>query len=621
MLYQSGLLWLNFSPASQIQAAQVEFLAEQLGEFIEINDQTKINRLIDQYPFAVIVTDDERDPITSNLSPKENQRALAAKEALQSNTYRGPIKLSNGQGSIFYQHKGDSFLPQLLWPAVASLFFGGVCALYFWSINEKIMMQDTTIAELSAMNNLHPTHKYETKIAELERRNQYLTDKNQQLSYQAHQQELQIAKFKKNSDLEQHHEPEPGIVDTTKPQTDKLRHDLRRSQDNLLTLEQLHEHLKIKYEDIQKQTRQLQQDLRGQTELLLKADQERLSHEKLVSEKNRKIAQLEEQLLETAPLQVEVKLLQKSNQELSLKQQRWEKEEEKYFNLLAEKDETIKNKDIKLADQKDKLRELSISLKKHIEMIQCLPENLQDAQQTIGLLIEQKDKLEHENGELRLDVTTKISETNMLKRDIEDKQQRLLEYNQQLLTSERDTANLSQELKRLSETLSQKIEEIAMTNANHDEMQQNLQNMLLERDQDKQALSDLQDQLQLSHIKNQQLAFDKEILQEQVDKFEAAQYEFKLQQLSRSLQMMHTDQQKKQEQIKRLTEQARYAVQLGERLKQESERKDERLEHLQHELQKSHSKLSMLKKKMREAEPDVLPEDDSPPLTHEPTIS
>lgn len=601
-LYQSGLLWLNFSPESQIQEAQVAFLADQLGELVENNDQTKINRLIDQYPFAVIITDEERDPVTSNLSPKNNQRILSAKEALQSRTYRGPIRLSNGQGSIFYQVKGGSFLPQLLWPTVASLFFGGVFAFYFWAVNEKIMMKDTTIAELSAMNNLHPTHKYKTQIADLERRNQYLTEKNQQLSYQIHQQEQQIATFKNHPDSDSHHEPKVVAVDTTKPQTDKLRHDLRRTQDTLLTLEQLHEHLKIKYEDTQKHTRQLQQNLKEKTESLHKAEQDYLNSEKSAGEKNRKIAQLEEQLLDTEPLQAEVQLLRKSNQSLSVKQQRWEKEEEKYLNLIAEKDESINNKDVKLADQKEKIKDLSVSLKKHIEMIQCLPENLQDAQQTISALIDQKDELEHENGVLRLELATKVSEINMLKRDIEDKQRRLLEYNQQLLTAERDTDNLIQELKRLSETLSQKMEEITMVNTNHDEIQQNLQKMILERDQDKQALSDVQDQLQLSHLKNQQLTFDKETLQEQVDKFEAAQYEFKLQQLSRSLQMMHADQQKKQEQVKRLTEQARYAVQLGERLKQESERKDERLEHLQHELQKAQSRISMLKKKLRAKE-------------------
>lgn len=585
-----GWYWLLFKQPAPEQLESLSRHLPTLVNLIDSHQDAEAAALLDQIPYRVVVSNSDRQAITSNLSEDLRQRQEQGQRALNSgllSDYRDQSGLR-----FYYQLPLSVWDAQLLFPLILGLLLGLLAAL--WDLWQRQQLQEQTDALIMISQPAAPPDPaLQERLAALERENQNLKNAprapapaEEGRSRQGLESEL--------AQLKQQHQKQQENLKQREHSLADLQAELSHQQARLSQRDQ----------DLQESKAALQ-DTENRLTAALQAS-ERLQGK--LTESETRLSDMQSQSDQLHVAWQEIQQLRSAETGWLKKQEGWQRDRQQLIAQLQEKEAQRQKVEASLQQNRLKLREVSAAYKKQLETLQHLPPDLQDLQAVLAGLIDEKDAIEHENADLRIELADRASEGQRLRKELEIRAERLQQAQQMIESLGQALQKNERELGLLSETLADKLQDLERVQNLHDEEQQALASAMQERDTLRVQLNEQEETLaQLrSELAESQQAHQR--LQHRLSELNVEQLTQERDHLRQSLQLMTQQQERRQQSIDSLKEKLKAGEALYDKLKRHAEKQALNLQAQLQEIQRYRSELQLLKG--RDLAPETASEQD-----------
>ncbi|PIQ23397.1 hypothetical protein COW36_15850 [bacterium (Candidatus Blackallbacteria) CG17_big_fil_post_rev_8_21_14_2_50_48_46] len=604
----------NFQDSSAQPLYRLRPLVSEISRAVVNENRAQLDKMLAGLPFQTVVTDADGEIMGSNLPAVSAQaRREQARKALQDQTLNSQLQTPDGLARIYYQQSG--FWNPVLWfPLIFSLLLG-LC-LSFWDYLKGTQSEEPVgeirILTRQALAETDPDqeawedekHRLQAKINGLQKQ----LETTEQLLEQARLNLHQVREHPVASAA-------PEALKTLEKELEQARQQLKRQGESHQLHEQLEKHWHEKQEQWQKEQQALRQNLREQelAQARLQKQNTRLEDELAQAqlserEKTRQLEQNHARLLELEDINrqlyeayQEIEKLRKSELDLMRREDLWHKEKQKLLGVLGEREQQLDETRNRLSQSRVKLRELSVAYKRQLELGLNMPDDLIEARNLLEHLIADKDVVEQENAQLQVELGDKHSEINRLRKELETRATHLQESERRLEEREKELKKLRLELELVGDTLSDKLMDLDRLSRTHSEDTLALEELIQERDQLKTRLLDLETRIEALNEEKALLLFEKDTLAEKLEGIDIQDYELQIEQLKQSLQVMGSQQQRKQQAIQTLKEKLQQGGDLYEKLKRHVEGKEREIARLHEDLERKESIIHLLDQKLDKA--------------------
>ncbi|PKL76771.1 MAG: hypothetical protein CVV27_08550, partial [Candidatus Melainabacteria bacterium HGW-Melainabacteria-1] len=583
----SGWYWLQFKqPAPEYQRLLKRALPA-VEQLLDANQFEQASALLDKLPFQVVLADSGRQAMTSNLAKTENERRTAGQRALDRQLLPSMLPSDSGELHLYYQLPANWLDLHLLFPLFFGLLLGLVAAL--WDFLQQIHLEDQTdtLILLSQRPDLpkdQEGHALEAAHASAHEAEEHLQARIETLEQQ--NKSLQAALHKAKQWAPEAPAADPRAQDS---QIHKLEQQLgerdaaltlarqaeKRLNEQRAELEARLQGFKQQLGERESENRALKQKETDQEAELTRLHQTLQRQQRDLETARSRIDELEAQAAQLHEAWREIAQLRTAQAELLQREEIWKKEKQRVLALMHEKEEALEQGKEKLKAARQKIHELSVAYKKQLEMAQYLPEDLSDARDVMGTLIEEKDRIEHENVQLQIELADRNSETARLRKELEVRALRLQEAQKLIEDLSEALRKHERELGLLSETLSDKLKDLDRLKDLHDEKVQVLEETMQDRDRLRLRLSELQNEVEALREDKGRLLYAREQLEEQLQGIDVAAYQLELEQLRQSLQLMGQQQQRRSQAVEELKSKLKQGEELYMRLKRHADAQEQ----------------------------------------------
>lgn len=586
-----GWYWVGFREAPTAQIDPLKQAIPALSRMLQEHEDESVEQSLAQMNMTVIIADAGGVVITSNLGNTSAQYRQQGAFVLKNESL--PFLFSDQGDYRFYYRIPLPWLDfNLLFPLLLSCFVGLLAALWDYLQRERFYDQTDTLILLNQQQQDEDGNKQRLKAIQAE---------NKQLKAQWEQQQLSA--------------PKP-LLRTTAALADieKLQSSLKQMQSQNDALRQKIAHTKDHPHDgdLHKELTELSRSLATTQDYEQALRQQIVEYEEqlhLMYEHQKRLqsdfeqAQEREQsaksqLKQLHELEQSVLDFKQQHERLLKKEEQWSKEKRKLMVLSHEKEEQNKKLREQMKTAKERLRELSMAYKKLNEKVDNLPASLEEAQAIIHALIEAKDDIEHANLNLNLDKAERSSEIHRLYNELNTRAERLTQAQNLIEELAEELKKHQREMVLLSETLEDKLTDLDLAQDLHDEDQQVLVSIRQERDQLRLDMEQLKDSLDGLREDKAKLAFEKQSLEEKIEALDVDQYQLEIEQLRQSMQLMGSQQQRRNTTIEELKEKLKQGEQLYKRLKKHSEGQAKELQSIHQEIDRYRSEIRLLEDKV-----------------------
>lgn len=568
-------------------------------KLIDQQQEDKAAALLDRLPFEVVVADTGHQAISSNLATGLRQRREAGDKALQQNLIQS-YQVSDTGTLFFYRLPNEFFDSNLIFPLCFSLLLGMLVGL--WEFLQRIHQVDQTDAllELSHLPGVSHVHEPAPEPAGLmfQLQNLERQNRNLQVALAKAKQWVPAAPDEETRALEQQvHKLEERLGEREAAFT-LAQAAQKRLQDQKHELEIQLQQIKLKAETHDHDNQAYKQAQRELEEQLTRLHQD---HQRLTRDFEAARARCEELEAQASQLHEawqEISSLRTAQSEMLAREESWKKEKQRVMSLIHEKEESLKDAQARLKHARQKIHELSVAYKKQLELSQSLPEDLSDARNVLETLLNDKDQIEHENVQLQIELADRNSEVSRLRKELEVRADRLREAQKLIEELAENTRKYERELGLLSETLDDKLRDIDRFRDLHDEKAQVLEATSQERDMLRLRLDELQGEVEALREDKGRLLYEREQLEDKLNHIDVAAYEFEIDQLRSSLQLVGQQQQRRSQTVEELKTKLKDGEALYDRLKRHAEAQEREIRNLQQQLAMHRSEIALLQEKV-----------------------
>lgn len=609
----SSWYWTQLrQPAPEISSL-LQKAVPAVERMLDQQQDDKAAALLDKLPFKVVVADPTGQALTSNLARSSAERQASGERALKNNLLGRSISSTNGLLTFYYDPPGTTLDPQLLFPLLFSLLLGLLATL--WDFLQRIHQVDQTDALLMLSHlpgvahheHEHPDeHKSKAHDGDLQARVHELEQKNRSLNAallkakqwvpagpdeDTRSLSLQISKLES-----QLHEREQKFQ-----QAEQAEARIRQQKTELETQT---ETFKQQAEKREAEAKALRSEHQKQEAEITRLHQDSQRLQRDLTTVQARLSELEPQTTQLHEAWQEISSLRGSQDEVLAREAAWKKEKQRVLGLMHEKEEALKEARERLQQSRQKVHELSVAYKKQLELVQNLPEDLNDARQVLDSLLDDKDQIEHENVQLQLELADRSSEVSRLRKELEIRASRLQEAQKLIEDLSGELRKHERELSLLGETLSDKLLDIDRLKDLHDDKVQVLEITTIERDQLRMRLDELSTEVE--HLRADQggLIYERDQLQEKLSNIDVAAYELEIEQLRQAMQLMTQQQQRRVQALEQLKTKLKEGEELYARLKRHSEAQERDIRKLQQEVGVHQSEIHLLRDKLNHTEED-----------------
>lgn len=602
-------LWygLNFRPSDEQQVARLKGVVMDVAVAVRDHDDERLNQLLDRLSVRGVVLGPERQVISSNLSLRtQRQRIKEGEEALNDKQLNASEVLPGGQGYLYYRLEKSWLDGNLIFPLLFSLLLGLILSLREFLLGAKIESQERAIGELTDYQALHHTEQLEQRVAELRQQVRGLQTQLQASSERAREAEkLAAQRAEQLKRREQPTHDERLELERLKNEVQRLDKTLQAAQIHETTLQQLETHLKEKNAALSQDLKTQQRDIQG-----LAAEKERLEAEitqlhqaekqqaQTIVRLREREKELEAKSLEAHDLRLALHAEERAVADLLRKQEDQAGERIKLLSLMGEQQKRIDEQNNRLDEAKHKLHDLSVAYKQQLELNAHLPDDWAEVREQMALLIAEKDSVEHENGSLAIELQDKLSEINRLRKELEARHITLEDLERTNQAQQERLERLQNELSLLGDTLSDKLQDLELLQEDQDSHEIMMAELISDRDRYKLRNEDLENRIMTLFQQKESLQADKLQLQEKLAAINEERYQFQIEQLKQSVQMLNTEQQKRSGAIAELKTKLQQGADLYDRLKRLTENKDRENARLHQEIERYQSMIALMEDKL-----------------------
>lgn len=584
--------WFGVRVPPETQLAPLQEAIPRLTRLLEAHEDDEVEKQLAQLPLTVIVTDAGKVTLSSNLGTTSRQHKEQGKYVLKNEAL--PFEASSdGSYRFYYRAPYQWFDGQLLFPLLFALLLGLLAALWDYLQRERFNDQTDTLILLNQQQ--HDEDKHIQRIKRLQYENKQLKE---QLQNQG-----TLVKTKPRAGAA------AALADVEKlqsslkqmqTQNDALRKKLANAQ-HVPDDDQLHQELKelsqslATTQDYEQALRQQIVEYEEQLHLMYEHQKHLTKDFEQAQERER---DAKAQLKQLHELEQSVMTFRQQHERLLQKEERWSKEKRKLMSMnhaQREQNETLK---AQIKSARTRVHELSVAYKKLNEKVDNLPHSLSEAQAMIAALIDAKDEIEQANLNLNLDNAERNSEIQRLYKELNMRAERLNEAQNMIEELAEELQRHQREMALLSETLEDKLADLEYAQDIHDEDQQVLLQITQERDQLRLEMEQLKDHLDVLREDKARLAFEKQNLTEELEKMDIEQFQLEIEQLRQSLQLMGTQQQRRNKTIEELKDKLKQGEELYHRLKNHSESQLKELRTLQQSSESYRAEIKELEDKI-----------------------
>ncbi|MGV3525586.1 MAG: hypothetical protein ACO1RX_15255 [Candidatus Sericytochromatia bacterium] len=567
-----------------------------LEQLLERQEDGRASEILDRLPLKVVISDAGQQAITSNLGDTPRLRRELAQRALTQKYFTDYLESASGYFRFYYQAVPDFLDAQLLFPLCLGLVLGLSAALWDWYQRRRLEDQTDTLIVMSQ------THSAPVLEAQLE----LAHDANQHLKHE-------LEALRKTLRLTATASPpaDTEALRALQKERDQLKTSLAALQaENELELQALRqtaaeravwEQVAAEHEAalLPLQSRLAEQEDEMTT---LHQDLQRLLRD--LEQARERIESLEPQVNQLHDAWQEIETLRASQQVLLNKEALWRKDKQRVLGLMHEKDENLKEARQRLKSSRERLRELSVLYKKQLELGQHLATDPAENRSLLTHLIDEKDQIEHENGQLQITLADQRSEIQRLRKELELRAQRLEQAQKMIDQLGQELQRSERELGLVSETLSDKLHDLERIQDLHSEDQQALEAAIQERDLLRQRVSELdQEREQVKH-EQVQLSQERLLLEQRLAQIDISAYELEIEQLKQSLQLVSLQQQRRSQTVEDLKGQLQERQAIYERLKRHADAQEKEIARQKQELGLYRSEIEILEAKLSQHEQD-----------------
>ena len=245
------------------------------------------------------------------------------------------------------------------------------------------------------------------------------------------------------------------------------------------------------------------------------------------------------------------------------------------MGLMHEKDEKSNKAEDRLKEARKKIHELSVAYKQQLETIQNLPDSMKEVHAVLAMVIDEKDQIEHENAELRLDMAEKESELHRMQTELGVRHARLEESKRMIEELSDNLRSNERELGLLSDTLDDKLHDLERLKDIHHEETQILEGVTQERDNLRLQITELESRLEHLQADHNALVLERDELTLQLEEIDVDAYELEIEQLRQSVKLMGQQQQRRVDVVETLKTKLKEGEALYNRLKSHAEQQEE----------------------------------------------
>ncbi|MBF2053531.1 MAG: hypothetical protein IGS03_08710 [Candidatus Sericytochromatia bacterium] len=573
-----GWYWLLFKRPAPDQIEALNRHLPTLVALIDSHRDTEAAALLDQLPYRIVVSNSDRQAITSNLSQELRQRQIQGQRALNNGLLTEHLDQSGLR--FYYQLPVSLWDVHLLFPLILGLLLGLLAAL--WDLWQRQQLQEQTEALIMISQPPAPQDPaLQARLTSLESENQALKNATRPPPAASEDRHSRQALETELAQLRQQQQKQEEILRQQAHSLADLQAELTHQQERLSQRDKSLQESKTALEDTENQlTKALQTSERLQNKL---------------TEAEARLSDIQSQSDQLHAAWQEIQQLRSAETGWLQKQEGWQRDRRNLLTQLQEKEVQRQKIEASLQQSRLKLREISAAYKKQLETLQHLPPDLQDLQGVLAGLIEEKDLIEHENAELRIELADRASESQRLRKELEIRSERLQQAQQMIDSLGQALQKNERELGLLSETLADKLQDLERVQDLHDEDQRALASAIQERDQLRLQLAEQEDSLaQLrDELSDSQAAH--QALQQKLDELDIEQLTQERDHLRQSLQLMTQQQERRQQSLDSLKEKLKTGEALYDKLKRHAEKQALQLQAQVHEIQRYRSELQLLK--------------------------
>lgn len=601
----AGWYWIQFKRPSEESLFSLRRVMPVVEKLLENHEDAKASSLLDRLPLRVVVTDNGLQAQASNLGGPLKSRLEAGQQAVRTGVLTRWLGSPNGQLLFYYELPNDWLDAQLLFPLTLALLLGALAGISDFLQGQRQVDQTEALLMLS-----HLPGVSHAAAAEAEEKTEHTTRIHE---LEAQNRSLQAALTQARR----------WVLAAPDEDVRKLQQQLRQSEISLGERELRVQALLSSEQKLQEQKTELETKARSWEDRALERGAEarslRQQHQQQEEEITRlhQDAQRQARDLESARQRLhelsgqssqlheawqEITALRANQLELLQREESWGKEKQRVLALLHEKEESLEQSRDRLKAARQKIHELSVAYKKQLEVSHHLPADLDDARTVIGSLIDEKDRVEHENVELSIELADKTSETARLRKELEVRAQRLEEAQHLLEELSEALRQHERELGLLSETLTDKLGDLDRIRDLHDEKARVLEITTQERDFLRTRVADLQTEADLLRDEKLLLREAKLQLEAQLASIDVAAYQLEIEQLRQSMQLMGQQLQRRTQTAETLKTKLKEGEELYNRLKRHSDTQQQDVRRLQQEIAMYQSELNLLQKKLEQAD-------------------
>lgn len=586
-----GWYWVSFREPPQTELSALQNTMPSVTRLLHEQEDLQAVALLDQLPYRVVVSDAGEQAVTSNLASALKRRKESGQLALQSGRFERFLLSEDGAYRYYYQLPSTWWDPHLLAPLLFGLLLG--LAAVIWDLMFRRQLEDQTDALILLRQEIND----DDHEAELEQLRQDKAQLKQQLEQMEKPRQVEPGLSAEAAAdiarLRQHNQSLKDEVDALKAQT--------RSQGQHQEQEQKYKALEKELQGAQQTLKSLEQEqdalkstLKRKEQEITELHQDKVGLQRELDKANERFEGQSEQSTQLHEAWQEIEALRESQTQLLQRQEQWEQEKRRLLGLMQEREEQTHQAQERLQEARKKIHELSVAYKKQLETIQNLPDSMKEVQAVLSIIIDEKDQLEHENAELRLDMAEKESELHRLHTELGVRQARLEESKRMIEELSDNLRSNERELGLLSDTLDDKLHDLERFKDLHNEESQALEAMTQERDGLRLQLAELDARLEKLQADRNQAILERDELQVELDDIDVEAYDLEIEQLRQSVKLMGQQQQRRTQVVEELKEKLKEGENLYNRLKRHAEQQDAEIRNLQQQLGRYRSELNLL---------------------------
>lgn len=567
-----------------------------LEQLLERQEDVRAAEILDRLPLKVVISDVGQQAITSNLADTPRLRREMAQRALTQKYFANYLESPSGYFRFYYQTNPDFLDPQLLFPLCLGLVLGLSAALWDWYQRQRLEDQTDT---LIVMSQAHSAPVLEAQLELAHDANQHL-----QHELEALRKTLRLtatasgpADMEALRALQKEHEQLKTAVRTLQAEHERELQELRHTAAERVVWEQVAAEHEAALLPLQGRLAEQEDEI-----TTLHQDLQRVVRD--FEQARERIEMLEPQVNQLHDAWQEIETLRASQQILLSKEALWRKDKQRVLGLMHEKDENLKEARERLRASRERLRELSVLYKKQLELGQHLSSDPAETRSLLKNLIDEKDQIEHENGQLQITAADQRSEIQRLRKELELRAQRLEQAQQMIEQLGQELQRSERELGLVSETLSDKLHDLERIQDLHSEDQQALEAAIQERDVLRQRVSELDQEREQVRHEQEQLGQERMLLEQRLAQIDVSAYELEIEQLKQSLQLVSLQQQRRSQTVEALKGQLQERQAIYERLKRHADAQEKEIARQKQELGLYRSEIEILEAKLSQHEQD-----------------